>query len=76
VKLAIIFSCFIGAGIITSYNIVMGQVKDLENFYSHIDEYAQTAVTSNNTVDNPYVPQPLQDVSQPLKQTPLQDFGQ
>jgi hypothetical protein len=76
VKLAIIFSCFIGAGIISSYNIVMGQVKDLENFYSHIDDYAQTAVTGNNTIDNPYVPKPLQDVSQPLKSTPLQPLGQ
>gem|GEM_PF-5157085 len=44
----------------------MNQVKDLENFYANIDQYAQNAVSSKNSVENPYVPQPLIDVSQPL----------
>jgi hypothetical protein len=72
VKFAILLSCFFGAGLITSYSIVMNQVKDLEDFYGHMDQYAQTAVSKNNSVENPYIPQPLTNVSQPLKNSPLQ----
>jgi hypothetical protein len=50
----------------------MNQVKDLENFYGNIDQYAQTAVSGNNSVNSPYIPQPLIDASQPLNNTPLQ----
>jgi hypothetical protein len=70
----IIFSCEISNYIFLFYRRWDYQL--VENFYSHIDDYAQTAVTGNNTVDNPYVPKPLQDVSQPLKSTPLQSLGQ
>jgi hypothetical protein len=73
VKFAIILSCFLGAGLIGSYSIVMSQVKDLENFYGNIDQYAQTAVSSNSSVNSPYIPQPLIDASQPLKNSPLQN---
>jgi len=66
VKFAILLSCFFSAGLIAVYSTVMNQVKDLENFYANIDQYAQNAVSSKNSVENPYVPQPLIDVSQPL----------
>jgi hypothetical protein len=56
VKFAILLSCILGAGFITVYSTVMNQVKDLENFYGNIDQYAQ----------------PLIDASQPLNNTPLQ----
>jgi hypothetical protein len=68
VKIAIILSCLISAGLITSYNIVMGQVKNLEEFYSHMDIYAQAAVSDNNSPENPYVPEPLHKLSQPSLQ--------
>jgi hypothetical protein len=51
----------------------MSQIKDLENFYGNIDQYAQTAVSSNSSVNSPYIPQPLIDASQPLKNSPLQN---
>jgi hypothetical protein len=72
VKFAILLSCILGAGFITVYSTVMNQVKDLENFYGNIDQYAQTAVSGNNSVNSPYIPQPLIDASQPLNNTPLQ----
>jgi hypothetical protein len=72
VKIAILFSCIISAGFIAMYSVVMAQVRDLESFYGNLDQYAQTATTSNNPVGSPYVPQPLVNVSQPLKNSTLQ----
>jgi hypothetical protein len=66
VKFAIIFSCLIGAGTISAYNIVMSQLKSMENFYGNMDKYVSESMSTNNSVENPYTPQPLKDMSQPL----------
>jgi hypothetical protein len=66
VKFAIIFSCFISAGIISAYNVVMGQVKSMEDFYGNMDKYVSESMSANNAVQNPYTPQPLKHMSQPL----------
>jgi hypothetical protein len=67
VKIAILVSCFISAGLISMYTIVMSQVREMENFYSNMDKYVSESMSSQNTVDNPYQPQPLQNMSQPTK---------
>jgi hypothetical protein len=67
VKIAILVSCFISAGLISMYSIVMAQVREMENFYSNMDQYVSESMTSQNTVDNPYQPQPLQNMSHPTK---------
>jgi hypothetical protein len=72
VKLAIIFSCFITAAMIGMYSVVMGQIKNLENFYGNMDKYTTNAMTSQNSTENPYIPNPIKDVSQPLKNTSFQ----
>jgi hypothetical protein len=75
VKTAIILSCIISAFFITAYSVVMGQIKNLEDFYGNIGNYASNAVSSQNSPDNPYIPKPIKEVSQPLKNTPLQPLG-
>jgi hypothetical protein len=67
VKIAILVSCFISAGFISMYSIVMAQVREMENFYSNMDQYVSESMTSQNTVDHPYQPQPLQKMYQPTK---------
>jgi hypothetical protein len=67
VKIAILVSCIISAGLISMYTIVMSQVREMENFYSNMDKYVSESMSSQNTVDNPYQPQPLQNMSQPTK---------
>jgi hypothetical protein len=67
VKIAILVSCFISAGLISMYTIVMSQVREMENFYSNMDKYVSESMSSQNTADNPYQPQPLENMSQPTK---------
>jgi hypothetical protein len=75
VKLAIILSCFISAGFISMYSVVLGQVQQMENFYSNMDKYVSDSMSSQNTVANPYQPQPLQNMSHPTKNTPIQSLA-
>jgi hypothetical protein len=49
------------------YTIVMSQVREMENFYSNMDKYVSESMSSQNTADNPYQPQPLENMSQPTK---------
>jgi hypothetical protein len=51
---------------ISAYSVVMGQIKNLEDFYGNMDKYANSAMSNQNSVENPYAPQPLKDMSQPL----------
>jgi hypothetical protein len=67
VKIAILVSFFISAGLISMYTIVMSQVREMENFYSNMDKYVSESMSSQNTADNPYQPQPLENMSQPTK---------
>jgi type III secretory pathway component EscR len=66
VKIAIILSCFISAGIISAYHVVMSQVKSMENFYGNMDKYVSESMSPDNSVDKPYTPKPLKDMTQPL----------
>jgi hypothetical protein len=71
VKAAIILSCFISAGFIAMSNVVMGQIKNLEEFYGNIGQYSTNAVNIQNNPNNPYIPQPIKNVSQPIKNSTL-----
>jgi hypothetical protein len=75
VKTAIILSCLISAFFMGLYSVVMGQIKNLENFYGNIGQYSTNAVNIQSNPGHPYIPQPIKDVSQPLKNTPLQPIG-
>lgn len=74
-KIAIILSGLMTGGFIYACNVVMAQVNSLENFYGNIDQYAQTAVSTQSTTENPYVPQPLKDISNPTTASSYQSFG-
>jgi hypothetical protein len=71
VKAAIILSCFICAGFIAMSNVVMGQIKNLEDFYGNVDQYSTNAVNISSNPGHPYIPQPIKDVTQPLKKISL-----
>ena len=66
-KLAILFSCLLSAGLISAYSVVMSQVKAMESFYGNMDKYVAESLSTDNSVENPYTPQPLKDMSQPIK---------
>jgi hypothetical protein len=66
VRFAIIFSCFLSVATISVYSIVMNQITAMEDFYGNMDKYASESLNTNNSVENPYAPQPLKDMSQPL----------
>jgi hypothetical protein len=75
VKAAIILSCLISVFFLAAYSVVMGQIKNLEDFYGNVGTYTSNAVNSQNSTANPYIPQSLKNVSQPLKNTPLQTIS-
>jgi hypothetical protein len=67
VKFAIILSCLISASLIGAYSIVMSQVKAMESFYGNMDKYVSESLSTSNSIEHPYTPQPLTDMSQPIK---------
>jgi predicted PurR-regulated permease PerM len=75
VKFAIVFSCLISVFFLTVYSVVMTQIKDMEDFYGHMDQNVSAALSNQNTPEHPYVPQSLKQASNPIQNTPLQAWS-
>jgi hypothetical protein len=53
----------------------MTQIKDMEDFYGHMDQNVSAALSNQNTPEHPYVPQSLKQASNPIQNTPLQAWS-